>query len=49
DRRLPLRSAHDNPAIKKVYASMFGKPGSARARRLLHRGQRGYAEMMKTL
>lgn len=36
DSSMPLRKSHENPAIKEVYASFFGKPGSHKAHEILH-------------
>ena len=49
DRKLPFRDAHNNPAVKETYAALFGKPGSGKAKKLLHRSERDYEEIMGTL
>lgn len=36
DKSMPLRQSHENPAIKKVYEEFFEKPGSHKAREVLH-------------
>lgn len=36
DRNMPLRKAHENPAIKELYDTFLGKPLSERAHQLLH-------------
>ena len=33
---MPLRKAHENPAIKELYDTFLGKPLSERAHQLLH-------------
>ena len=32
----PIRKSHENPAIKELYASYLGEPGSEKAHHLLH-------------
>lgn len=32
----PIRKSHENPAIKEIYATYLGEPGSERAHQLLH-------------
>ena len=36
DAAMPLRKSHENPAIQKLYAEYFGKPGSHKAHEYLH-------------
>jgi len=36
DANAPIRKSHENPAIKKVYADFFEKPGSHKAHKILH-------------
>lgn len=36
DENMPVRKAHDNPAVKKIYKEFLGKPGSQKAEELLH-------------
>lgn len=36
DRELPIRKAHDNPFIQKLYAEYYGAPGSHQAHHDLH-------------
>jgi len=36
DKSMPVRKSHENPAIKEVYDSYFGKPGSHKAHKVLH-------------
>ena len=36
DKSMPLRQSHENPAIKEVYETYFGKPGSHKAHEVLH-------------
>lgn len=36
DKSNPIRKSHENPAIKELYASYLGKPGSEKAHHLLH-------------
>ena len=36
DSSMPLRQSHENPAIKEVYETYFGKPGSHKAHEVLH-------------
>ncbi|MBR1591815.1 MAG: [Ruminococcus sp.] len=36
DASMPLRQSHENPAIKEVYETYFGKPGSHKAHEVLH-------------
>jgi len=32
----PVRKSHENPAIKELYTTYFGKPGSHKAHKILH-------------
>ena len=36
DKNNPIRKSHENPAIKELYSTYLGKPGSAKAHHLLH-------------
>ena len=36
DASMPLRQSHENPAIKEVYETFFGEPGSHKAHEVLH-------------
>lgn len=36
DSSMPIRKSHENPAIKELYATYFGKPGSHKAHEILH-------------
>ncbi len=36
DADMPIRKSHENPAIKELYATYLGKPGSEKAHHLLH-------------
>ncbi|MDF2801285.1 MAG: hydrogenase, Fe-only [Anaerocolumna sp.] len=36
DSSMPYRKSHENPAIKEVYETFFGKPGSHKAHEILH-------------
>ncbi len=36
DAGMPIRKSHENPAIKELYATYLGKPGSEKAHHLLH-------------
>ena len=36
DAKNPLRKSHENPAIKELYATFLGEPGSEKAHHLLH-------------
>jgi NADP-reducing hydrogenase subunit HndD len=36
DSSMPYRKSHANPAIKELYATYFGKPGSHKAHEVLH-------------
>ncbi|WFR57355.1 NADH-dependent [FeFe] hydrogenase, group A6 [Anaerocolumna sp. AGMB13025] len=36
DSSMPYRKSHENPAIKELYATYFGKPGSHKAHEVLH-------------
>jgi iron-only hydrogenase group A len=36
DAALPLRKSHESPAIKEIYADLFGEPGSHSAHKHLH-------------
>lgn len=36
DSSMPHRKSHENPAIKELYATYFGKPGSHKAHEILH-------------
>lgn len=36
DSSMPYRKSHENPAIKELYDSFFGKPGSHKAHEILH-------------
>lgn len=36
DRDAPLRTAHGNPAVQRLYQEFLGEPASARSRELLH-------------
>jgi NADP-reducing hydrogenase subunit HndD len=36
DADLPVRKSHENPLVRKIYKEFLGKPGSPRARNLLH-------------
>lgn len=36
DKNNPIRKSHENPAIKELYATYLGKPGSEKAHHLLH-------------
>ena len=36
DAGMPVRKSHENPAIKELYATYLGKPGSEKAHHLLH-------------
>lgn len=36
DSSMTYRKSHDNPAIKELYATYFGKPGSHKAHEILH-------------
>ncbi len=36
DSSMPIRKSHENPAIKELYDSYFGKPGSHKAHEVLH-------------
>ena len=36
DRELPLRSSHDNPAVKELYDTWLGKPNGEKSHHLLH-------------
>lgn len=38
DSAMPIRKSHENPAIKELYATYFGKPGSEKAHHVLHTG-----------
>ncbi len=38
DRLKKYRKAHENPAVKEIYAKFLGHPGSTEAHRLLHTG-----------
>ena len=36
DKNNPIRKSHENPAIKELYATYLGEPGSEKAHHLLH-------------
>ena len=36
DKNNPIRKSHENPAIKELYATFLGDPGSEKAHQLLH-------------
>ena len=36
DKDNPIRKSHENPAIKELYATYLGEPGSHKAHHLLH-------------
>ena len=36
DKNNPIRKSHENPAIKELYATFLGEPGSQKAHHLLH-------------
>ncbi|QHQ60416.1 2Fe-2S iron-sulfur cluster binding domain-containing protein [Anaerocolumna sedimenticola] len=36
DSSMPYRKSHENPAIKELYSTYFGKPGSHKAHEVLH-------------
>ncbi len=36
DASMPYRKSHENPAIKELYSTYFGKPGSHKAHEVLH-------------
>lgn len=36
DSNMPYRKSHENPAIKELYDTYFGKPGSHKAHEILH-------------
>ncbi len=36
DKNNPIRKSHENPAIKELYETYLGKPGSHKAHHLLH-------------
>lgn len=36
DRASPTRRSHENPALQRLYTEFFARPGSAKARELLH-------------
>ena len=36
DKNNPIRKSHENPAIKEIYATYLGEPGSELAHKLLH-------------
>jgi NADP-reducing hydrogenase subunit HndD len=36
DSNMPYRKSHENPAIKELYTTYFGKPGSHKAHEILH-------------
>jgi NADP-reducing hydrogenase subunit HndD len=36
DSDMPIRKSHENPAIKELYDTYFGKPGSHKAHEILH-------------
>ncbi|MEG0566171.1 MAG: iron hydrogenase small subunit, partial [Hungatella sp.] len=36
DKGNPIRKSHENPAIKELYATYLGEPGSEKAHHLLH-------------
>ena len=36
DKNNPIRKSHENPAIKELYSTYLGKPGSEKAHHLLH-------------
>lgn len=36
DKNNPIRKSHENPAIKELYATYLGEPGSKKAHHLLH-------------
>lgn len=36
DKNNPIRKSHENPAIKELYETYLGKPGSSKAHHLLH-------------
>ena len=36
DKNMPIRKSHENPAIKGLYASYLGEPGSEKAHHILH-------------
>ena len=36
DKNNPIRKSHENPAIKELYATFLGEPGSEKAHHLLH-------------
>ncbi|WMJ85265.1 NADH-dependent [FeFe] hydrogenase, group A6 [Anaerocolumna sp. MB42-C2] len=36
DSSMPMRKSHENPAIKELYDTYFGKPGSHKAHEVLH-------------
>jgi NADP-reducing hydrogenase subunit HndD len=36
DLDLPLRKSHENPAVKEIYDTYFGEPGSHKAHKILH-------------
>jgi iron-only hydrogenase group A len=37
DKRAKLRTAHENPAVSRLYKELLGAPGSAQSHELLHR------------
>lgn len=36
DSNMPIRKSHENPAVKELYDTYFGKPGSHKAHEILH-------------
>ena len=36
DKNNPIRKSHENPAVKELYATYLGEPGSHKAHHLLH-------------
>ncbi len=36
DKSMPVRKSHENPAIKEIYDTYFGEPGSQKAHEVLH-------------
>ena len=36
DKENPIRKSHENPAIKELYETYLGEPGSEKAHHLLH-------------
>jgi len=36
DKEMPIRRSHENPALKKIYREFLSRPGSEKAKELLH-------------